>query len=368
VDTNSVVIKAGTADFIAVAFYRVGYRPRESLVTVGLTGPRHQLGVVCRVDLPPARHRRAVVDSVLRMLRREGHDQLAALIVSDAEPPPGAAGAIRLPHRALVRELERRARRRGLSVLDVFAVNSSHWRSYRCPDATCCPAQGYDLEAALTGPAAARLIAEGCVLAPDEAALLADVDPRSPSVNAASVNAASVDAVSVDAVSVDAASTLNRWRALLADPTAVGTDDLAWLVEALDDHWLRDAVLLTLVPGAGTVPEEVLAGADPAVMENVFESVPDLDLLERGRVLLSAVARSAPPGRRADALALLAWAAWFAGHGSRGRLLAERALADSPTHRLARLVDQLLSLGVPPTWVERQREGEGRAAPAPRRC
>ena len=372
-DTDTVVIRAGTADLIAVAFYRIGYRPRESVVTVGLVGPRHRMGVVARIDLPPARHRRAAVDSMLRMLRREGHDHFAALIVSDAGPP-AAAGPVRLPHRAVARELERRAGRFGLSVIDLFAVNSSRWRSYRCPDPRCCPSEGYDLEAALTGPAAARLVAEGYVLASDEEGLLVDVAPRPepraerppgrvmepPEVRPVDVGDAPVD---VGDAPVDAAEALARWRGLLADPSVA--DDVGWLVEALDDHWLRDAVLLTLVPGAGTVPEEVMAGADPAVMDKVLAAEPDAELLERGRVLLSAVARSAPPGQRADALALLAWSAWFAGHGSRGRLLAKRALADSPTHRLARLVDQLLLLGVPPVWVERQRERRQDASSGP---
>lgn len=359
-NTDTVVIKAGMADLVAVAFYRVGYRPRESLVTVGLSGPRHRMGVVCRIDLPPARHRRATVDSALRMLKREGHDHLAALIVSDAEPPASAPGPIRLPHRSLVRELERRAPRHGLSVIDVFAVGDSRWRSYRCPDPGCCPAEGYSLEAALSGPAAAQLIADGHVLAADEATLLADVDPV-PAEGEAPVGSAPVGSAPAGSAPADARAVLARWRALLADPCALVPGDVGWLVEALDDHWLRDAVLLTLVPGSGTVPEEILAGADPTVMDTVFEANPDHELLERGRAVLSAVARSAPPGRRADALALLAWSAWFAGDGSRGRLLARRALTDSPTHRLARLVDQLLLLGVPPTWVERDRPARGGA-------
>jgi hypothetical protein len=100
-------------------------------------------------------------------------------------------------------------------------------------------------------------------------------------------------------------------------------------------------------------------------MDTVMGAEPDAELLERGRVLLSAVAREAPPGRRVDALALLAWSAWYAGHGSRGRLLVQRALADVPTHRLARLVDQLLFLGVAPTWVERKREERQRAPSRP---
>jgi len=93
-------------------------------------------------------------------------------------------------------------------------------------------------------------------------------------------------------------------------------------------------------------------------MEEVDRGVPDAQVLERGRRVLSALARSAPPGRRAEVLALMSWAAWWQGEGGRGRLLAERALADRPGHRLAGLVLQMLAASLPPPWVGRQ-DGAG---------
>jgi hypothetical protein len=115
---------------------------------------------------------------------------------------------------------------------------------------------------------------------------------------------------------------------------------------------VRDAVLLSLVPGSGTAPEELAAGRDDGTAGWLLDGNPDDELLERGRRLLSAVARTAPEGRRAEALGMLAWMAWWAGHGARARLLAARALADQPDHRLSLLVDELLRAGVPPAWVD----------------
>ncbi|HEX2806452.1 MAG TPA: DUF4192 family protein, partial [Kineosporiaceae bacterium] len=159
---------------------------------------------------------------------------------------------------------------------------------------------------------------------------------------------------------LDASAALRRWRALLeasapAGARAEAPAQLGWLIEALQDRWLRDAVLLTLVPGSGTAPEELLAGGDDSVLDGLLDQAPDQELLERGRMLLSAVARAAPPGARVDALALLAWMSWWAGDGARARLLAARALTDQPTHRLARLVDSLLRVGVAPAWVQARR-------------
>jgi hypothetical protein len=50
-------------------------------------------------------------------------------------------------------------------------------------------------------------------------------------------------------------------------------------------------------------------------------------------------------------LAALAWAAWWLGEAARARLLCELALQDRPGHRLAALVDQLLSHALPPPWL-----------------
>jgi hypothetical protein len=348
--TTTVIGKCGAADLIAVAFYQLGFRPRESLVLVGLHGPRKRVGLVIRADLPPPRHRRAVIESQLGLLRREGCDRLAALVVSDEPPPATAVGPVRLPHRGLVRQLHRVAEGGGWSVVDVLAVGESTWRAYGCHDVTCCPTDGFSLDEVFTGRVATELVAAGYVLASDEEHLVADVDPTLPS---APPEPGIARPTGPDPV--DPRDALSRWRELLARPADATAADLGMIAESLPDRWFRDALLITLVPGSGTVPEEVLAGADDAVLDAVFDADPDRELLERGRVLLSAVARTAPPGFRADALALLAWAAWWSGEGARGRLLVQRALADVPSHRLAGLVDQLLLMGVAPDWVVRHR-------------
>ena len=59
-------------------------------------------------------------------------------------------------------------------------------------------------------------------------------------------------------------------------------------------------------------------------------SRPDPEVFEAARALLAQVARGAPPGSRAEALAVLGWMAWWQGSGARGRLLIGLALADDP--------------------------------------
>jgi hypothetical protein len=126
------------------------------------------------------------------------------------------------------------------------------------------------------------------------------------------------------------------------------------LASALRDGRVRDALMLSFV--SRTVTEEALAAASDGAVDRLFDAMPDAELLARGTALLAEAARTAPPGARGDALAVLAWAAWYQGDGARARLLAARALADKPSQTLAALVDQLLLVGVPPGWTR------GRAA------
>jgi len=209
----------------------------------------------------------------------------------------------------------------------------------------------------MTSAVATWRVTRGQVLAADEEALMAFVDPVPQPVPEGVVPP---DGAPSSAV-MSAREALGRWRSLLDDDAlrappdgAAVLPDVRWLAEALQDRRLRDAVLLSLLPDAGTASDDVLLRADASVMDELFEAPPDAELLARGTALLAAVARAAPPGRRADALALLAWAAWWAGEGARGRLLAARAMADQPSHTLAALVDQLLYVGVAPGWTRRR--------------
>jgi hypothetical protein len=364
---DSTVLKAGAADVIAFAFYQMGYRPRESLVLIGMHGPRRRLGLVVRVDLPARRHLRTVLQRQLDALGRYGDDALVVLVVSEAGEAgeageQAAADGSVMPHRRLVRDLRRQVAAQGWSLQDVIGVGADRWRSYTCADPSCCPPGGRPLAEVLGSRVAACQVGDGRVLAADEESLVADVAPVTgagpPAGGRTGVPVAEGPAVgSVPGTGLDAMAALQRWRALLesAPPGDEVPGQLGWLIDALQDRWLRDAVLLTLVPGAGTAPEELLAGGDDAVLDGLLDQAPNQDLLERGRALLAAVARAAPPGSRVDALALLAWMSWWAGDGARARLLAGRALADQPAHRLARLVDGLLRVGVAPAWVQARR-------------
>ncbi|MEJ2579755.1 MAG: DUF4192 family protein, partial [Kineosporiaceae bacterium] len=262
-------------------------------------------------------------------------------------PRPGPDGTPRLAHPGLVRPLRRELPSSGRQVVDVIGVGPTAFRSHLCSDPGCCPARGTPLSQVAASQVAATMVFGGASLLPDEESVIADVKPG-PAPEARSGPGGEPGWGGP----ADRTAALARWRELVVagDPDP---GPLPGLLDALVEPSVRDALLLCLVPGSGELPERVLAGADGMVdLAGVLSHRPDPDLAERGRRVLSAAARYAPAGRRADPLAVLAWLAWWRGNGTRGRLLAMRALADVPGHRLAVLVTQLLAEGVPPPWLE----------------
>ncbi|MGZ4612463.1 MAG: DUF4192 family protein, partial [Kineosporiaceae bacterium] len=208
-----------------------------------------------------------------------------------------------------------------------------------------------------TTAAAASLILRGRTLVGDQAGLVADVSP-------APWPATVVIPKQPRAPVAD----LERWRAMVAalaqapdGPRDPAPAEVTWLVPALEDPRMRDAALVSLLPRGRRMADAIARGAVTGVpdLHESEEHPPDAEVFEAGRVLLAAIARGAPPGRRAEALALLAWMSWWQGIGARSRLLAALALRDRPGHRLAGLVDALLLHGVPPSWVKVGSAGRG---------
>jgi hypothetical protein len=133
---------------------------------------------------------------------------------------------------------------------------------------------------------------------------------------------------------------------------------------ALDAVPVRDAVLLSLVPGVGDLPErtargggDVDAGTGEAIGRIVDPAVavaPVPEETEPARVVLEAVVAHAARRRAAPALTLLALIAWWHGDGGRASERVREALAQDGSYRLALLLSSALDAGVPPGWVRAQ--------------
>ena len=350
------VIPGGPPDLIAYAWFQIGFRPRSSVILVGIRGRKMRTGMVARVDLPPPRQRRASMQRLADMVASTGDDGVVALIVAD----PTSHGDL-LSQRPLCRTIRDQVRQAGLALLDVLAVGEQTYRSYLCDDQGCCPDGGFPLTEVLSSATAAQMVLDGKVLAGAESDLVADVQPDP-------IPLAGLPRRRLrPATAVQRVEWMDLWRACLAaaldaPPPGPGAGafctaplaplpgaglgaDPGWLVPALEDVLFRDAVLITLAD-----PDE----PDPLHVPSQAwdEKMPNREVLRAGAGLLATVARAAPKGRRAEALAILGWMAWWSGDGARARLIIAQALADQPDHRLAGLIAQLLMGAVPPPWVD----------------
>ncbi|NLI17257.1 MAG: DUF4192 family protein [Actinomycetales bacterium] len=126
------------------------------------------------------------------------------------------------------------------------------------------------------------------------------------------------------------------------------TADTAILLRALEDVAFRDGVLAWLLAGQPADVEDFSAVDVEAALGT--SSRPDSQLLERAYGALSRIARFAPTGRAAAPLALAAYLAWYAGDGTRARILSEQAIGEDPDYALTRLVARALAHACPPPW------------------
>ncbi len=341
-------------DLLAYAWYSLGFVPRDSLVLVALHDPSPtpsgwalSCGALARVDLPPPRYTTTVVRHGLRPLAEQGCPAVFAVIVARRRRP------------ALAQAVLDEARALGIEVLDVVGVGRERFKSYLC-DGTCCPAKGFALDELADSRVAAELVLQGRSVADGIDDLVADVLPG-PDPLPGDAPRDPWDAIDDhDELHRRRLSGLPRWGRLLRGQAdrrdcPVPSADLEWLAGALTDTIFRDAVMAWLLAPAPELAEptarEVIVGGGGAVFSVLPPERPSAAAVEPGRRILAAVARRAPEGFRAPALAVLSWLAWQGGDGVRARLLVELALGDDPDSVLARLIVRLIEEGVPPPWA-----------------
>lgn len=328
-NADTTVVKVSSpADVLGVIPHRIGFAPQESLVVVSLHGPRRRDELVMRFDLAASRHDAAFGDEVIGRLRQHGAD--ATLLVCYSEAPEPAVGLLRAP---LIRSLRRDLRRAGIELVDALLVRGGRWWSYLCRDETCCPLQGTPVPAEPTPAAshyAAEAVAQGSVLLPDRATLVASVEHQSDPaweqawevigdrmltlvVHCGPDILRQVTCRSAEAV-------VERWS--LGD-RAVAVDDGVALCLGLRSKSARDQVMTMVLDH------------DPALLAALFAEL----------------ARRTPDADAAPVCAVLAWAAYAAGHGALAAVAAERALRAEPGYTMAELVLEGLDRMVPPAEI-----------------
>ncbi|WNB84451.1 DUF4192 family protein [Cellulomonas sp. ATA003] len=384
-------------ELLALLPYQLGFRPERSAVAVALRPPRGRVGLIARVDLAdladpdlgPQLARRLVTHLV-------GDGAANAVLVVYADDDPRAVGAEACSHvrssdgataeapgeTPTAVQVFRAAAAAFLGDVAVWVVAPSGYLSLDCVDADCCPPGGRPLRDLESTEVGAHMVLAGAMVADSREALVPDV-PASAAARRNATRAAARRLARRVVAEEQGPAAVARWRGdgLLAWRQEVdevrrggrGPDAAALgrLAAVLADVPVRDAVLLTLVAGAGDLPERSLhpSAAGPggvgvevaqvlgAVVSPRDGVPPDPDLhVPAARVLELVVSHAAGPSR-APALTLLGLLAWWSGDGARAGVLLDRALAVDPSYRLAHLLGDALAAGLAPGWVRTRGDG-----------
>ena len=365
-------------ELLALVPYQLGFVPRDSLVVVGLRGPRRRVGMMIRtdlVDLADLVSGPQLARNLVAAAARDGASSVVVVLyreraLTDAEPLDARAAA------ALEAVLD--ATGDSLEVRGVVAVGAATYHLVE-PDGLLADGRPLtDLESTAVG---ARMVFDGV-------AVLADRDDlgRLPVASAAHRRTAARAAREHGGPPSEGhdgtrggwrSRSLAEWRAALraasqeaAQGRGLRARPTRWgrIGEALEDKRVRDAVLVTLVPGTGSVAERFCASdgregvaevglAVQVIADPEVAVAPDPAVLEPARAVLREVAAHRAGGS-APALALLGLTAWWSGHGAEASVWTDRALEVDPSHALAGLVRAALDAGLAPGWVRRARVAE----------
>jgi hypothetical protein len=386
-----IVVRSGE-DLVAAVPHLVGFAPERSLVVVSMRrrGTRLRLGLVARFDLPPvgrgrargyegtAADVRAFVSQVVGVLRGDAPEQVVVLVYDQA---PCSLVPV---WQRLVSRLDRAFAAVGVPVVDALHVSGSRFRSYRCSDPGCCPPLGRPLDAR-SSAVTAEFVTRGSSPLPNRRALEALVEPRDQQACTAVRRAAGHELAAIGPHRGDeqqpawldwqVASLLLMHEValrhlqgrqglacqesgrLLAGLSDVGVRDAASIAFTCWMHPLRDTEgeegrprtleLDGVVDAAGPRVRQILA----ALGDQVGRPWEQPATGERNRALGDLwrhLAVSCDGSLAVPPLTLLGMHAWWQGEGALAQVAVERALRLDPGYRMANLLDQALSLGLPP--------------------
>lgn len=377
-DTTTTISISRPEDIVAYLPYRLGFRPRDSVVLLAMCGERNRLGLVTRVDLADIGHPRvgpALLRDVSQLMTEEGAHDVFVVLYSD------------LPRDRLATDPLVRGTLEHLRTLTTWAERPGPWvvgdGTYGCwGEGEECAPSARDVAELEERPVVAALVLHGLALVParEDLAVRRTTDPerrrgvtraaregrrrlvelRSRSGGGAARPGAAFGIAAQPAVDQREMTDWReeerrRWERLVAlavRGAVLPASELGLLAAALEDNTVRDGVLCSVIhPLHGHLPdrartEEIL---DLAMLPG--GPPPDHDRVEPAAAVLRALAASAPRRSGALALGLLAWIAWWCADGARADVLAQQALRARPRTRLAELVDEALAARLPPGWV-----------------
>jgi hypothetical protein len=341
--SSETLVVPGPGAVPALVPHLLGFAPSQSVVLLGLAGPRHQVRVTLRADLPPAglplEAAAPELGQSLPALARAGSETVILVVYPGADDSPWTGSSPRdLPRRDLVEALASALQAQGLGLDDALCVVGDRVRSYICTDPACCPPEGFLVDSSESLRINASFVVRGSAPLQSREGLATVLEPRPD------------DDPLVREV--------ERTRMLLGDcESMLSVPDV-------------DSFLLGLAAWGGPGADSGLLAPLVALATALCQRIRPRDLLlralavdctpehrELARVVLTEAVRCALPEEAAPVAAVLAVVAWLGGDGAFSRTALDRAFACDPAYSLAALVSAALDHGTPPwEWAEMMRD------------
>ena len=315
---------------LAVVPWLLEFEPSNSMVVVGTEPPRAQVRLTLRYDLPDppdARLAEAIASHAASVLAAQAISSALAVGYGSAHLVTPVADALR-----------EQASQAGIAVTELLRAENKRYWSYLCADPGCCPPEGVPFD--VTDHPAAKALSAACSarVLPSRAELAATVAPVDGEVADAMDRATTKAQEQVARLIARAARSGRRAsiRRLIATAglravrqaidryrrgSSVGPEAAAWLTVVLRDLRVRDDAWARMLPEHRSAHLR----------------------------LWTDLTRMARPGFVPAPASLLAFVAWQSGNGALANVALDRALADDPYYSMARLLQQAIDSGAPPS-------------------
>ncbi len=341
----------GPGELIAAVPQLLGFTPDESVVAIAVRADS-TVSTVLRVD------RRDCLDPTLAgPLGRSAAAHMERAGASHAFVVSFTRDAVPLTCPAI--EALRPALAAVVESVDAWACVNGRYFAPGCARESCCPDGGRAVPALpqLAGPARAHAVSHGLSRLDPAASRPVDEPQRRKTARAGQRWWARRDGDREWRL-----ESLEMWRQALGDARGMALPseaDAGKLVVALRDTRVRDAVLVSLVPGQASAAGRLASHGTDADAADALDAILNV---ERGRApaaatceafwelagWLTALSRQA---QRAPLLTLCGLMAWWEGDAQEASALVDAAVAVDPDYRLARLLECTLVAGISPGWL-----------------
>jgi hypothetical protein len=318
---------ASPASVLAIVPSLLGFHPSDSLVVLGVSGPRHRVSLTFRYDLPDPADDDLAADIAAHAAEVLGREAIGGAIVigyGRADPVVQAAAVV------VGGLLDA-----GVDVIEVLRAEGGRCLCVTCRNPECCPPGGIPFDPC-SHPAATALQEAGLAVLPDRAALAATLQP--PPGTARATRQATGRA-------------LRRLDRLVASARSGGLDPAAALADA-GRAAVRDAIRRyrsgSSIQDRARLAFLAVVVADLRVRDDAWAQMDPRQARLHTALWTDIVTGAAPEFVPAPA-SLLAFTAWQAGEGALANVAAERALAADPAYSMALLIAGAVQSGLPPS-------------------